>query len=384
MQVRYYNYGTTANAEGLKAVHSSILSPQLLFGGELAVYSTDTISIAPCGLVFGDGVVMTESEIKYHTFALGGAAASWTVSYQHIDAAVSSGVPAELTVETGLLSSTSVRTVIGWVIYPGGSVPLSSEMLFRAPYGRSPEGHVVYNTIATPNDWLRTSASSDNGADTVPEPWTPITIPTRPTTASVSATSLLSTSYARSGIVIRLADGTMLTQVESITDLDNAKDQFHLNYNTRALTFSTKNAGLMAYGVDLTHGALCWRITNTAPPSKPGGDGSLPSYYDGFATSFIAQDSPPQQLAVTTVRWSGNAPLVSIVGVLDTELQPAVIDTDVLAPIVDGTVTTTRARILSGTFTPGKVWTAMWRIGCPEQGGYLLKTVSASSTARPF
>jgi len=59
-------------------------------------------------------------------------AATYTLIYTHVDELITGGVSATLSVVTGMFTSYTDGIILGWIVYPGGGVPLANTMLYHA------------------------------------------------------------------------------------------------------------------------------------------------------------------------------------------------------------------------------------------------------------
>lgn len=125
-QRRIQDFGSPVTANSLKDINSSYSDPGVLQGFEFVAEGADRLRINPGRAVTDNGVIIIEDEAKFLEVSNTSNPADYTVYYDHNDVQVTGGTPAELVLESGLLTSDVVSGVIlGYIRYPGGGVPLS-------------------------------------------------------------------------------------------------------------------------------------------------------------------------------------------------------------------------------------------------------------------
>lgn len=150
-QKRIQDFGSPIVDSSLKSLNKSFVTSAILEGNEFVVDGTDRIRINPGSAVTKEGVIIIEDETKFLTITNTSVPVDYTVFYSHVDADISGGIPAELTLDSGLLSEDAVDGVIlGYVRYPGGAVPLATEHFIQPPVLKI--GDV--NPTAENSDWL--------------------------------------------------------------------------------------------------------------------------------------------------------------------------------------------------------------------------------------
>ncbi len=148
-QKRYFNYGEPASAAIFKEMLSGLTGKTILSGGELGVSAPDRVVISPIWVAMDSprttesgaaraNLLLYEDSTKQLQVTLSSAAANYTITYRHSDVDVFGGNAAELKLEAGLLRNANLADglVIGYVLYPGGGVPLSNYMLIAPPAER--------------------------------------------------------------------------------------------------------------------------------------------------------------------------------------------------------------------------------------------------------
>ena len=133
-QKRIQDFGSPVVASSLKTLNSAFVTSAILNGNEFVVDGTDRLRINPGTAVTGQGVIIIEDETKFLTIVNTSIPVDYTIFYSHVDADISGGIPAILTLDTGLLDEASIEGVIlGYVRYPGGAVPLAPEHFVQPP-----------------------------------------------------------------------------------------------------------------------------------------------------------------------------------------------------------------------------------------------------------
>lgn len=128
-QRRIQDYGSTVVASSLKQLSHAIVSAAVLKGNEFVVDSPSKLRVNPGTCVTNQGTIIIEDEPKYLDVPNTSSPVDYTIYYAHSDADISGGVPAELIIDSGLLTPDVVSGVIlGYVRYTGFGVPLSSSM----------------------------------------------------------------------------------------------------------------------------------------------------------------------------------------------------------------------------------------------------------------
>lgn len=125
-QRRIQDFGSPVVASSLKNLSASVVTSAVLSGNDFLVDAPDRMRVNPGSAVTHQGVVIIEDEPKFLNVVNTSSPADYTVYYDHTDANVSGGVPAVLTLASGLLTASAVTGVIlGYVRYPGLGIPLA-------------------------------------------------------------------------------------------------------------------------------------------------------------------------------------------------------------------------------------------------------------------
>ena len=133
-QKRIQDYGSPVVAQSLKSLSNSLVPAAILVGCAFSVESASRVRINSGSCVTNQGVIIIENEAKSLTIANTSSPADYTIFYAHVDANVSGGVAAALTLDSGILTPETVDGVIlGYVRYPGGGIPLAQGHFVQSP-----------------------------------------------------------------------------------------------------------------------------------------------------------------------------------------------------------------------------------------------------------
>ena len=133
-QRRIQDFGTPVVASSLKNLSKAFVVGKILEGNEFVVDGTSRVRVNPGSAITHEGVIILEDEIKFIEIPNTSVPQDYTIFYSHVDADISGGTPAILTLDSGLLTEAVVEGVIlGYVRYPGGAVPLAPEHFIQPP-----------------------------------------------------------------------------------------------------------------------------------------------------------------------------------------------------------------------------------------------------------
>ena len=133
-QSRIQDFGSPVVASSLKQLAISFGQAAILEGNDFVADAADRIRINPGKAITDQGVIIIENEAKTLDIVNTSVPVDYTIFYAHEDQDISGGLPATLTLDTGLLTPDVVSGVIlGYVRYPGGAVPLSATHFIQAP-----------------------------------------------------------------------------------------------------------------------------------------------------------------------------------------------------------------------------------------------------------
>lgn len=134
MQNIFIALGDPVTAAGIQKILIGLAVPAILDGMQLTAPAADQIAVAPGKALTDSGVMISEDEVKLLQFVQTVQPANYTVYYSYTPSQNFGGNPAVLTVAPGLIPSSSFQNgvLLGWIKYPGASVPLSSSMFVSA------------------------------------------------------------------------------------------------------------------------------------------------------------------------------------------------------------------------------------------------------------
>jgi hypothetical protein len=146
-------FGDLIDTGDLPTMVSNLMAPGRLAGLDFSVAAADQLSITPGTCLLPDGVLILEDQIKTLLVPNSSFSTSYTVIYRLQDARVLGGSPALLSLLPGLApqSNFTDATVLGWIQYPGGSVPLQPSQ-FNQPTSLQvqPQDHRINFTATAP------------------------------------------------------------------------------------------------------------------------------------------------------------------------------------------------------------------------------------------
>jgi hypothetical protein len=134
MQTRLITLGDPVDAPTIQKILSSLSTPGILDGMELTAPASNSVGVTPGAALTDSGVMIVEDEIRTLPFNLTVAPSNFTIYYQYQPSTVFGGSPASLQMEAGLLTQEgfSGGVLLGWIRYPGGSVPLNAASHFTS------------------------------------------------------------------------------------------------------------------------------------------------------------------------------------------------------------------------------------------------------------
>lgn len=155
VQTRYIVFGSLVETDDLPTVVANLFYPGRYVGTDFEVAGVDLLRVTSGSVLLPDGVLIIEDEAKNLVLPLPSFAASYTIAYQLEDSSILGGSPAILRVLPGLLRqddfTNNDTTVIGWLQYPGGSVPLNESYFSQpAPLRVQPSTAAFYQSSLAP------------------------------------------------------------------------------------------------------------------------------------------------------------------------------------------------------------------------------------------
>ncbi len=133
-QQRYINFGDTVLADRINAISTAIVESGVLSGAEFSKFDDETLSVGPSSVMLAT-LLMEESVSTNILIPLTSGAKDYTVVYEHLNQNVQGGVPAQLLLLEGIFSFGDLENtvILGWVRYPGGSIPIEVEFFIETP-----------------------------------------------------------------------------------------------------------------------------------------------------------------------------------------------------------------------------------------------------------
>jgi hypothetical protein len=141
-QTRLFNFGDLATAERIGYMLDAEYIAQIIDGFDMTVTDVDEVTISagkafvvgvPTGLADPTARIIIEDATETFHIVNTAAAKNYTILYLHEDVQISGGTAALLTVVEDLYTSYQNGVILGWLVYPGGGVPLEDHMLYHAP-----------------------------------------------------------------------------------------------------------------------------------------------------------------------------------------------------------------------------------------------------------
>ena len=126
-QLRVTIFGDLIDTSDMPTVISNIMAPGRLVGNNFIVAASDLLEVSPGSCLLPNGVLVIDDESKNLVVPSSSLATDYTVIYQLEDVRTLGGSPAILRLLSGTKRQVDFTdgTILGWVRYPGGSIPLS-------------------------------------------------------------------------------------------------------------------------------------------------------------------------------------------------------------------------------------------------------------------
>jgi hypothetical protein len=370
-QKRFLDYGTTADASKTKVMHAQLFAPQVL-RADAPMFSAvvpDQLLINPHAVMFDSGVILVEDEVTIKTIATTFNSANYTVYYEHVDEDLIGGVAAILRVAAGLLRAVSNGVVLGWVVYPGGSVPLANSMLYVNWRGQVVGGLAFDETTVWSNSDMSTAIS---GPSWVTLNYNALKFENIPGGLQVDFSGFfLSRNLAVAKQKIRVIHQDANVQFSRVTGAPGA-GQYNVN-GIGIITFNAADVGKRVAIVDMTYGQQC-RIPINTDPVNPG-------YLDTTST-FPVKNLPVRTIFVEYVVVAGYT--VDPVEILDINGDAAAYSIT-KQEFLNGQVSRLTIRLLDGVFygTGGEAFVVRLRGALAPSGMGADLRVRASSYDLP-
>lgn len=152
VQTRIVEYGALVQSSDMPTVIANIMAPGRLEGMAFSATANNILSISPGTVLLPDGVMISEDQTKSLVINNTAFATNYTVTYQFQSADVIGGSPATLNLLTGIVKQESLSdsTVLGWILYPGGSVALDTSMFVQPRPVRVSPPKGVFSSLYLP------------------------------------------------------------------------------------------------------------------------------------------------------------------------------------------------------------------------------------------
>lgn len=133
-QTRYINFGDTLLADRVNKILTSLVEPGVLSGADFSLFDAETLSISPHRVMLTSVLLEEDSSLTLE-IPLTSPARNYTVAYEHVNVNTLGGAAANLLLIDGIFAFGELANtvILGWVRYPGGSVPLSLDFFVEAP-----------------------------------------------------------------------------------------------------------------------------------------------------------------------------------------------------------------------------------------------------------
>ena len=133
-QLRFVNFGDTVLAIRVNQISTAIVEPGVLSGAAFTLFDSETLAISPSRVML-QTLLLEETASSNVLIPLTGDSRDYTIVYEHQNQNVQGGVAAQLLRLDGIFAFGDLENtvILGWVRYPGGSVPLNTQFFIEAP-----------------------------------------------------------------------------------------------------------------------------------------------------------------------------------------------------------------------------------------------------------
>jgi hypothetical protein len=137
-QRRLNIFGALIETADMPDLASHIMAPGRLVGNDFIVAAADLLQVTAGSCLLPDGVLIIETEVKNLNVPNSSLATDYTVLYQLEDTGTIGGSPANLRLVDGIKRQENLTdgTILGWVRYPGGNIPLASSFFIQPSHLR--------------------------------------------------------------------------------------------------------------------------------------------------------------------------------------------------------------------------------------------------------
>lgn len=374
-QRRFVNFGADANASTVKTINSVLAAPQVLRATApfFQASSPDQLVVRPHSVVFESGMILDEDETLAFTVPTTFGSQDYTLLYEHVDEDIIGGTAATIELRGGLVNNLPNTVVLGWVRYPGGSVPIDATMLFPNRIGQLRSDRLTKETVAAAQQAIATSPIVTLTTDPNLLSTTVPTTPYQVTLGAVHVSRLL--TYAEQKV--RVYDHTAGAELTRISAGTPATGQFLLDSTTGVMTFAALDMGNTVSISDITYGAGCRLAANSSLT-----DGGLVDTFYSFGVT----EEPIRAITAEYIPL-GTGYAMSLVEAYDITGTAITVSSAVAGPTTaDGTAGRLVARLTDGTRfgTAGQFITVRLRETVPANTSGLLLRVRATNYDLPF
>ena len=134
-QTRIFNYGDTVTQAKVATAFAALLPALVYDGYTLSVATASSVGVASGILLLPNGILVQESTSFSIPLTFAGGAEDFTLVCTHVNTDIIGGVGATYSAVSGFLTTYADSTILGWVHYPGGGIPLTLDMIVPAPRG---------------------------------------------------------------------------------------------------------------------------------------------------------------------------------------------------------------------------------------------------------
>lgn len=127
--------GAPVVAADIQEILTFIANPGILQGMDLIAANASAIGMTPGAALTDSGIIIYETEQQTLPFTASVNSANYTIYYSYTPNNNYGGQTAQLSLQNGLIapSNFSNGVLLGWLVYPGGSIQLNGSMFISAP-----------------------------------------------------------------------------------------------------------------------------------------------------------------------------------------------------------------------------------------------------------
>lgn len=258
MQKVLITLGDPVVASSIQEILKAISVPAILDGFNLSAGDSDLISVSPGVALTDSGVLIQEDEVRNISFNPSVQPGNFTIFYRYVPSDNFGGNPASLNIQSGLIPQNLFENgvLLGWLQYPGGSVPLANDMFVSAKRVKldqqAAQGAGVFQKRYAPFSYFLTRTETSGPFLVLSETYdgalkAPLTVIQSPGGAVSTASYILPfqispyglgkisvefsvTSAASVGITVMKSDGTEVSPVETNFFIDKSMGEVVLSF----------------------------------------------------------------------------------------------------------------------------------------------------------